>query len=418
MSSWRKAVLEQVAIFNQAANHLAAEALLKQLLQQDWLAEDIVHLYMEQSYLSGQRNLAINAYESFKKRLQSELGLDPLEKTQQLLSTIQQSGELNPSNTNARPSKERTIPLRVQHPPRLIAREQEQMILQQATTPFNVVVGEPGIGKTRLLKDTFPQAFSLKCLEGLNNLPYYPVLEFLRTNVSKINPGLYRDDLARLLPELSSHQVLDMLEPDIAKVRLLEAIALTLESFQQVLLLDDIQWIDSATLELLMFLVSRNKTKVYATCRKGEESHALRSALHILQRQHVLTEIQLKPLVQRDIKHLMADLIGTDDGPEKFSQWLYTRSSGNVFFILETLRSLFEKGTLQDHKGTWHSHLDDITRDYSELDIPPKISEVITRRLELLSPEAQRVIQAASVVAKDLHPNCWPSFQAYLNGLR
>jgi predicted ATPase len=173
----------------------------------------------------------------------------------------------------------------------------------------------------------------------------------------------------------------------------------------QPLVFDDLQWCDAATLEVFVFLASQGRTRLYATCRKSEVNTTLQAVLGTLRRQASLTTIELEPFKQQDIKRLLADLIGIPKGPQKFSGWLFARSSGNVLFALETLKNLFEGGILQERDGNWHSDLDGITQDYAELSVPPKVAELIERRLELLPPEAQRVVQASIVMQEGFTPS-------------
>jgi DNA-binding SARP family transcriptional activator len=397
LNGWRKAALEQVRVLSDAGNHQDAAAILQNVLKEDTLAEDILALYLKQAYLSGRRGDALQTFERFKETLKDELGLEPLESTTRLAGMIQRSATLTPGRAQPH-SETNAIPLTVRRPPRLIGREKEQQQLRYSKTPVVLVSGEPGVGKTRLLQDTLPDALWLRCLEGLA-VPYYPLLELIRAHTSRLpDLGFYREDLARLLPELSHHDTPLALEPALAKTRLLEALAFVLESFQQPLVLDDLQWCDASTLEVFVFLATRQRLKLYATFRQGEEAASLRSTLGTLRRQNLLTDISLEPFKQQDIQHLLADLVGIPEGPKLFSSWLFARSGGNALFALETLKTLFEQGILQERDGNWHSDLDEVTQDYSELEVPPKIAELIARRLEHLSSEARRVVQAASVV--------------------
>ncbi len=403
LNSWRKAALEHVRLLGQQGQHAEAAELLQKLLEQDALAEDILALYLEHAYLSGGRGEALKTYERFKQTLANELGLEPLESTAQLAHTIQRSAKLTVASTQPHHDV-KEIPLTVRRPPRLVAREVEQEKIRRSETSFVLVSGEPGVGKTRLLQDTLPTALWLRCLEGLA-IPYYPLLELIRANTARL-PDLsyYREDLARLLPEFSPHHTPVALEPTIAKTRLLEALAFVLESFNQPMVFDDLQWCDAATTEVFVLLASRKKVQLYATCRRSEEDASLRATLGTLRRQNILTEIYLEPFSQQDIQQLLADLIGISEGPEIFSGWLFARSNGNALFALETLKTLFEQGLLQAREGKWHSDLDEVTHNYAELEVPPKIAELIMRRLEGLSSEARRVVQAASVMQGDFTP--------------
>jgi tetratricopeptide (TPR) repeat protein len=216
--------------------------------------------------------------------------------------------------------------------------------------------------------------------------------------------GPYRADLARLVPEVMPNISSAPDDPQTAKVRLSEALALVLESGKTPVILEDVQWADTATLEFLVFLAVRGKVKIYGSYRSSEMTDELAATLKSLRGSRSLAEIKLEPLQIQRIQELLANLIGVAKGPERFSHWLATRSGGNPFFALETLKSLFETGLLEAKDGNWHSRLDDLTQDYSELNVPASISEVIERRLSRLSEATRRVLQAASVMRQGFTP--------------
>ncbi len=88
---WRDASLQCCEALSIAEEHVEAAQLLKTVLDTDFLDEDVLQAYLEQLGLSGQRSLAIKCYEEFKTQLWTELQLEPLEETQQLIKAIQSS---------------------------------------------------------------------------------------------------------------------------------------------------------------------------------------------------------------------------------------------------------------------------------------------------------------------------------------
>ncbi len=376
----------------QQENHSAATNLLADLLKHDLLVEDVVQAFICSAYLSGQREAGIKMFERFANELQTELGLEPMQATLDLMQNLRQS---LPLEVMVAPAT-RKIPLEVLKPLRLIGRAAEQTTL--INSRLAVVGGEPGVGKTRLLTDVFPLAAFINCHQGLENIAYYPVLEYLKANLEFMPElGIYKNDLARLMPEISPGHSPAPAEPISAKSRLLEAFARALEPASRIVF-DDLQWADQATLELLLYLGHRGKSLV-AAYRSNELNPALGKTLAALREQDV-NQISLKPLSQSTIQALLADLIGISTGPALFSQWLHQKSGGNPFFALETLKTLFENGILQKHGKQWQTNLDDITNDYSELEVPAKILEMVRQRVNHLSEASVRVLQAASVIGQ------------------
>lgn len=398
LGAWREAALRCGLELGLRGQHAQAAQLLLQLLHHDPLAEDVLAAYLQQAYLSGQREDALSAYSAFAKHIRSELGLEPLERTQKLVEQIRRVEPLALPAADTVP----TIPLKLLRPPSLVGREAEQQRLLSSAQALTLVAGEPGVGKTRLLSETFPQAEVLACREGLENLPFYPVLEYLKPRLAGLpNLGAYREDLARLIPELMPSSPLPPSDPHSAKLRLLEALARALEGSRVPLMFDDLQWADSATLELLVLLATRGKRRLLGTYRKGEVAEPLGKALAALRGGRNLLEINLGPLSKAAIKNLLASLIGLEQGPPLFSEWLHRRSGGNMFFALETLKALFENGSLRVEGSGWSTPLDQITHDYSELEVPGRIAELMQRRMAGLSEPTQRVLQTACVVRGD-----------------
>lgn len=401
LGAWREAVLKHSRNLSQQGHHRNAADFLKTLLSHDPLAEDVLALYLESAYLAGQREEALKAYETFKNLLQKELELEPLEETQALVETIRRAETPQSFRQTVQESK---IPLSLMRPPKMIGRQAEQRLLLGGQENVILVSGEPGVGKSRFLADALPNARWLRCREGLSNVAYFPLAEYVRDNLTKLpDLGPYRADLARLVPEILPN-VANAPDPQTAKVRLSEALALVLEHQARPVIFEDIQWADSSTLEFFVFLAVRGKVKLYGSYRSSEMTEALEATLRSLRGSRSLTEIKLGPLSSKRVQELLATLIGIEQGPERFSSWLANRSGGNPFFALETLKSLFETNLLEAKDGNWHSRLDDITQDYSELDVPKSISEVIERRLNGLSEATRRVLQAASVMRQGFTP--------------
>jgi len=396
LEAWKSAAQRHALELEQNDQLDQSSALLAELLRHDLLAEDVLQHYLRTAYLAGQREAALKTYDRFVRELSQELGLEPMQATQELAQALRRSLPLRVSP----PRPQVRIPLEVFKPPRLVGRTAEQSRLQGVQSAL--VSGEPGVGKTRLLLDTFPAAPLIRCREGLENVPFFPVLEYLKAHLDALpDPGPYREDLARLLPEVWPGFTPPPADPFSVKRRLLEAVHRALQG-NALLLFDDLQWADESTLELLLYLHSQGQALVgaYRTHEVGPALAKTREAL----RTQGLEEIALAPLSPELLQTLLADLTGEAEGPSLFSGWLHGKTGGNPFFALETLKALFENGVLTLEGGQWRTALDEITHNYAELQVPPKVAEVVRRRVGQLSEAAQRVVQAASVVGEGFTP--------------
>lgn len=407
--TWQDAVTRLAAQAEAASDHAQAAAWYGALLdgpdnsEDSGLSEQTLQAYLRCAYLAGQTGQALARFEVFRHTLHAEVGLEPLPATLELARTLRQAG---PPGTLGRGAACPQIPLNVQRPPVLVGRDAALHAVAASEAAVVLVRGEPGIGKTRLLTEALAGARVLACREGLQTLSYAPLLDEVRARLDTL-PQPYRAELARLLPELAAggagaQAEAGSADPELARVRMTEALALALDADPATpLIMDDLQWADAATLQVLALLTARGKRRLYGTYRDREVGAPLRSALEAWRSGRMLSEIHLHPLAEVDLTELLTRLSGQPEAPVLFGRWLRRASGGNPFFALETLKSLFETGRLRAEKGGWHTDHDDQTADYSELEVPQAIADVVARRVARLSSQAQRVVQAASVVGED-----------------
>jgi tetratricopeptide (TPR) repeat protein len=184
-------------------------------------------------------------------------------------------------------------------------RDAELHRLLASPAPALLLLGEPGAGKTTLLRAAFPQAPCLRGLEGLHAMPYRPLLDVLRAQAVTLERALrepghplrpYRLDLARVLPELAPDEPLPPLDALTAQARLVEALARAFEALTPVLLVDDLQWCDAATVEWLLMLAHSGRLRWRAAVRPHEIAPALAGALQHLRSAARLEELAVPPL--------------------------------------------------------------------------------------------------------------------------
>ena len=401
-TAWCDAVLRNALDAERAGDAERAADGLLQMLRQRGPTEDAVQALLRLAVRAGRRAEALEAYERLCRHLHEDLAITPTETTIELARSLRTAGgAAMPAVVRAR--SDGVVPRAIDQPPRLVGREAERALLADGARPLVFVSGEPGIGKTRLLEEACPLARWVGCREGLESVPFAAVIDYLADHVDGLpDLGEYRRDLARLLPQLGRDELLPPADPQTAKARLLEALAHVLEAGASVIVFDDLQWADEATRDLVVHLARRRRVALRLAGRSNEIPPALDALLDALDAARGLHRLDLTALSSAAVGELLADLSHSPTAPPKFGNWLHALTGGNPFFALQTLRTLFESGRLHAHADGWSSDLDAISIDYSEFAMPPRVADLVRRRLAALDDDTRRVLGAAAVIGRAL----------------
>ncbi|HEV8626389.1 MAG TPA: BTAD domain-containing putative transcriptional regulator, partial [Acidimicrobiia bacterium] len=280
-----------------------------------------------------------------------------------------------------------------------------------------MLVGEPGIGKTRLAEEVSGGArrggWSVawgRCFEGDWMPAYAPFAEVIESLALASEPEQRPSDLgsgapvlAQLVPRL--HDLLPgieapvTLQPDEERFRLLDAVAdhLLGRSEQRPLLLclDDLHWADTGSVAMLTHLanlMAKHRLLVVGTYRGTEvgPGHPLAEALPTLGRRPGFERLQLQGLPAEAVGALL-DALTSQEVPGTVAAALAGETDGNPFFLREVLRHLIEEGKVfRDETGLWTTEL-----TVEKLGIPQTVREIIGRRLTRLSEAAHRFLSVA-----------------------
>ncbi len=241
----------------------------------------------------------------------------------------------------------------------------------------------------------------LPFLEALGGYIRTAPLEQLRTQSDAIGAIL-----ATILPELplrlgelaSSYP----LPPEQTRLRLYEAVGMFLAAIAVprplLLLLDDLHWADTATLDLLCYLAQHqavSRLYILGAYRSDElASHsALERSILDLTRSRQLTVLALRPLAEADVAQLITALLGVPPHPT-LSQLLWKQSEGNPFFLEELLQEWLETEVLR-------VSLEQATISSSPpAHLPASISSLIRRRFARLPPEVLETLRTAAVLGR------------------
>ena len=297
-------------------------------------------------------------------------------------------------------------------------------------SPFLLLRGETGIGKTRLAEELSREAIERewavawsRCYEQEREIPYHlwievlrkamaatygsPILQLQHQNTSaKLHSAFDSatiQHLSTLLPELqqvlpqgiahsslsSAHEQLHLWE---ATRTFLTTLSL---NHPLVIVLDDIQWADGSSLELLAYLTRHLRTQftqrilLLGTCRDTELEpvHPLRTLLIDLQREQAIITLNVQPLTNAQISTLIAPL------PEPIVQHIQHQAAGNPFFAEELAR--YSYATLSQQEK-WEG-LQTNAATHTTL-LPETITAALERRMSNLSRACQRMLGKAAVL--------------------
>lgn len=360
----------------------------EQLLALDPVSEVSHRLLMRLHARRGDRGAALLAYGRCRATLRRELDVDPAPETRELARQLQRDAlwpEVRLGAEAAPPA-----PPQLAAPP-LVGREAEWARLHAAWAAGQtlLVSGPPGVGKTRLLHDFMAAHGPLHVFQGRPGDEAVPYLSLARAfrHLLPLLPqelpgGWVRTELSRLLPELSD-PVGD--GPERAAPEQAEPLHF-LEACHQ--------FCDEASRQVWLYALTQPALtnlglRVGLTYRPDEVSPAHLEALERLTGAGAATRVELAPLNAAGVEALLGGVLG--QVPPGLAPALGRHTGGNPLFLLETLRSLSESGTLESASA-------------GPLPLPARLGSLIARRLERLSPEAVRVARVGAVAGTDLTP--------------
>jgi predicted ATPase len=283
------------------------------------------------------------------------------------------------------------------------------------------VVGEPGVGKSRLLYELHASISDrVEWLEGQcvaygRTLPYGPVLEVLRTEFhieegdnslqiqEKLRHGIQHLDpsLEPLLPFLEAifalpgaDDALRHLDRQHRRQQTLEAIRAVIAAASHhrplVLVCENLHWIDQTSEDLLAFLagsLSGLPVLLLTTHRTG---YTVRWA----DKPHY-TQISLDGLARTEIEDMLTALLGGREFPPEFLQFIRDKADGNPLFIEELTQALVERGLLIRDDGQLR-----LTSD-AALEWPATIQDIIRARVDGLEEPVKETVRMAAVIGRE-----------------
>jgi tetratricopeptide (TPR) repeat protein len=282
-----------------------------------------------------------------------------------------------------------------------------------------LISGEPGIGKTRLIREaiTHAEVSGGQTLVGEcyaeSNLPYNAFGQVVRKALNRTNqngfhlPDLVLADLLTLVPDLIHHYpdlpTIPKLDPESEQQRLFEHMVTFCKALAEqaplLLVVDDVHWADSGTLAMLHHIIRRVRKQhmmVVAAYREVElrEARPFNEMLLELNRQRLCTRLKLNRLDPNQARDMLTAIFAEEITTD-FLTGIYQETDGNPFFIEEVCRALVESGRVYFGGGQWHRP------SMEELEIPQGIQVAVESRLEKLPEDYQETLRMAAVLGRE-----------------
>jgi class 3 adenylate cyclase len=319
----------------------------------------------------------------------------------------------------------------------LVGRAGELSTLQDALSDLRLgiggiifLVGQAGLGKSRLIREIqaawqddesareslrFWQhrpAGSYQASEAYNCLKH--LVQLMAGIVEGASPAEARDALQRLAASAAADNGADPFSAFATLFGLLDEEArLEGETFKRqlasgavgatqrlaelrpvALVIDDLHWVDTASIELVQRLFQLVDTKpILFLCGMRPEREVdgwgLKTAAEA-DYPHLFKELTLRPLGREDSRSLLDNLLAGAELPPKSRALILENSAGNPFYIEEMVRALGEGGMLGDDAESRGQHIV----------VPDNLQALLVSRLDRLPDEERRVLQLASVIGR------------------
>ncbi len=418
-----------------------------------WIALDALNEVayrrkMRAHFAAGERGQALETFEGCRAILAAELGIDPEPDTVALAERIRIQAPLAHPRGRKTPPRPRQPDTSINFLGSLFTgrnTEYQALIksygrLAEGQPQLVVLRGEVGIGKTRLARKFihWASAQGAELLQGSafesgSHLPFQPLVEALRLRLEGENSlidivdEIWLSLLSQLLPEIRQHHPNlsptpmepHNLEANVSQAQLYEPLVQCMLALAKraplVLFIDDLQWTDSATLDLLQYAIRRwqdNAEQIlFLASLRSEALHPLTQPqpagspqglsqwLERVARELKPVHIELEPLGEDETIQMMLSILSPPDAD--FAQWLYHETHGQPFYLIETLKDLLERSVLHPKRqdgGQWSFTVDADHNLGQAVRVPSTVHAVIRSRLNRLSPNAFSLLAGGAVL--------------------
>jgi DNA-binding SARP family transcriptional activator/tetratricopeptide (TPR) repeat protein len=362
--------------------------------------EPAVRIQMEAHLARGDRGAALRSYHRYAEALGRDLATEPGEAMGAMYRQLRAAAPHREERQGVETAPVAEVPF--------VGRDLELDQLNQAWNAARegrahlvLLSGEPGIGKSRLALEFGRRVraeghvvVSARAYEAAGRPPWGPVVDLLRSDALRSHIDtlgtVWRAELARLLPELleaslppASSRSVDLAQ----RHRLFDAVNRAIVGDRpRLLIIDDLQWCDTETIELIGFVVRSGPTApvlIVGTVRWEEipEHHPLFGLVDALSHDKTVTTVPLDRLDEATTATLAARLHNAEEiDPERAAR-LWAETEGNPLFVIEVFRA-------------------GVSAEGRQAALTPTMRAVLGARLGQLPDGARRLAEVAAVIGR------------------
>lgn len=304
-----------------------------------------------------------------------------------------------------------------------------------------VVVGEAGLGKSRLLSEWRRSTDGYQpihwavghCLSYGRQLAYHLLVDLVHSLLG-VRPAAEADEVRAVLQEATdaffpdtaedvfpylAHmlslplagealQRIELLSPQMLQNQYRDALSSLLQACAVkqplAMVLDDIHWADPASVELVTQLFPLVKSAPILFCmltRPDDETPGWRLVTQARETLgDRLAELTLLPLAPEDSRQLVANLLEIEALPVSVRDTILKKAEGNPFFVEEVIRMLIDTGGIILSEGRWQAG-----KSIESVEIPDNLQSLLLARIDRLPDESKRTLRIAAVIGRQFSVN-------------
>jgi class 3 adenylate cyclase len=311
--------------------------------------------------------------------------------------------------------------------------------LQQGRGRLVTVIGEPGLGKSRLIQEWKATLERLgrsghftwiygHCVSYGQSLAYHLLIDMLysiigipvgsseedvRNGLGKLTEELFGPESSEIYPYLAHLMSLTLhgvaedkikeQDPQALQAQYLESIRRLLGALSSrrpiVIVLDDVHWADPSSTDLFSKLQSLTQHAANLFCMVIRPDQDVPGWKLITTARSIaaddVVEINLHPLGDTDARRLASNLLEIDALPERLKTTILEKAEGNPFFVEEVIRMLIDRGAIVKQHGRLA-----VGEALDTIEIPDSLQGLLLARIDRLDEDVKRTLRVASVIGR------------------